>query len=237
MFLAPYYSQDGNTIAVSGSQASHFAKGVAGDFNPIHDEDARKFCVPGDLIFALLVQNFGVHERMAVRFLGPVGADVPLVFPEQCAPQFVITNEAGKALIDVQLGGEVAGDTSLGEALTRQYVAFSGHSFPDILVPLMADEGVMINPARPLVMYESMALEFDHLRLGKISLAPSDYALVVDGKRGGATLGFDVLSDGEVVGRGAKKLALGGLQPYDQTVMDQVISDYQSWKDGYAAIR
>ncbi len=40
---------------------------------------------------------------------------------------------------------------------------FSGHTFPDILVKLMADNSVMINPARPMVMYQSMSIDLHTL--------------------------------------------------------------------------
>ena len=47
-------------ISFSEQQASDFAKGVAGDFNPIHDPGAKRFCVPGDLLFAVLLHRFGI---------------------------------------------------------------------------------------------------------------------------------------------------------------------------------
>ena len=237
MFLAPYYSEKDSIFSISGQQASDFAKTLAGDFNPIHDEDARKFCVPGDLMFALVVQRFGIHKGMNFRFLGTIGANVGFTFPSSPLPEMEIANEKGKPVVDVRLSGEKNSSTELGEILIREYVAFSGHNFPHILVPLMADKGVMINPARPLVMYESMSLNFSRLDIQEVALKLSDTSLEVDGKRGNALLHFELISDGAVVGHGAKKLALGGLLPYDQQAMDQVVVDYEAKKASYLSAR
>ena len=57
MFLAPYFSEQNQAISVSAQQASDFAKKIAQDFNPIHNVGAKRFCVPGDLLFALVSQN------------------------------------------------------------------------------------------------------------------------------------------------------------------------------------
>ena len=57
MFLTPYFSTEDNQFQFTREQASHFAKKVAADFNPIHDEDNKRFCVPGDLLFAVLLQK------------------------------------------------------------------------------------------------------------------------------------------------------------------------------------
>lgn len=235
MFLSPYYSEKAGFISVSGPQASHFAKAIAGDFNPIHDEDARKFCVPGDLMFALVVERFGIFQSMNFQFLGTVGANVGLVLPDVSATEFQIVNDKKKPVVDVKLAGEKNDNPEPKEFLIREYTAFSGHNFPHILVPLMAENGVMINPARPLVMYESMSLNFDCLDVEQVTLRLSETSLEVDGKRGHVRLHFEVFADNQVVGFGAKKLALGGLQPFDQTAMDQVVADYEAKKAEFLA--
>ena len=74
MKLRDYYSENDGFIQFSREQASRFAKNVAGDFNPIHDPDSKRFCVPGDLLFACSLANFGLSEKMHVRFSGMVGA-------------------------------------------------------------------------------------------------------------------------------------------------------------------
>ena len=50
-----FYAQRGEYVVISAEQASRFAKGVAGDYNPIHNPGARRFCVPGDLLFTLVL--------------------------------------------------------------------------------------------------------------------------------------------------------------------------------------
>ncbi len=54
MFLDTYYSDKNGEFSFTREQASNFAKRIAGDFNPIHDEDNKRFCVPGDLLFSVL---------------------------------------------------------------------------------------------------------------------------------------------------------------------------------------
>ena len=78
MFLKPYFSNNDKQFQFTRQQASHFAKMVAGDFNPIHDEDNKRFCVPGDLLFAVLLQKEGVSQKMRFDFSGMVSDGVAL---------------------------------------------------------------------------------------------------------------------------------------------------------------
>ena len=55
MFLEKFSCELNNTIVVSAEQGSDFAKNISNDFNPIHDPLNKRFCVPGDLLFALAV--------------------------------------------------------------------------------------------------------------------------------------------------------------------------------------
>ena len=64
MFLDRFHSVQDGHVVISALQASQFAKEIAGDFNPIHDPDARRFCVPGDLLFAIVLARFGLSENM-----------------------------------------------------------------------------------------------------------------------------------------------------------------------------
>ena len=68
MFIEQFYNKNNNGISVSGEQASDFAKIISNDFNPIHDADSKRFCVPGDLLFALVVKHYGLRENMDFRF-------------------------------------------------------------------------------------------------------------------------------------------------------------------------
>lgn len=82
MFLDRFHSVQDGHVVISALQASQFAKEIAGDFNPIHDPDARRFCVPGDLLFAIVLARFGLSENMTFRFRSLLGENVPLKFVE-----------------------------------------------------------------------------------------------------------------------------------------------------------
>lgn len=82
MFLDDFHTLTDGRIRISAQQASQFAKRIAGDYNPIHNPDARRFCVPGDLLFALVLARFGLSQRMSFRFLSMVGDGTPLCFSE-----------------------------------------------------------------------------------------------------------------------------------------------------------
>ena len=73
MFLNQYNTtQAEGCFSFTREQASHFAKQVANDFNPIHDVDSKRFCVPGDLLFAKILMSEGVHSHLRVQFNGMV---------------------------------------------------------------------------------------------------------------------------------------------------------------------
>jgi hypothetical protein len=232
MLLEPYLSGDDPTPCVSAAQGSAFAKDLAGDFNPIHDADNPRFCVPGDLLFALVLTRTGLSSRMAFRFSGMVGADAPLRI-ETSAEQVLVRDRAGKTCLSVKRAGPSTHDPALIEALIRRYVAFSGHNFPHFLVPLMQRHGVMINPDRPLVIYEQMSFELSHLDRPPDAIHLTDSALDIAGRRGDARLRFDLTCHGERIGEGAKKLLLSGLRPLDQPALDGLVARYQGWAAAY----
>ncbi|MBD3670656.1 MAG: DUF3581 domain-containing protein [Gammaproteobacteria bacterium] len=231
-FLEDYY-QDAGAVRVSRQQASDFAKRIAGDFNPLHDADAKPFCVPGDLLFALVLNRYGLSQQMTFSFKGMVGDGAGLVFPDEVTDRFSITDEAGKEYMEIERSGNTTQDASLIQALIRRYVEFSGQTFPDILVPLMAEHGVMINPARPMVIYASMGIRMNRLDISDPQLNLSDSMLNLEGKRAGVTLNFNISAEGEVVGRGEKSLVLSGLRPYDQEAIEQLVQSYGLRKQGY----
>ena len=96
MFLDPFHSSNQNTISISAEQASSFAKSVSNDFNPIHDVDSKRFCVPGDLLFALVLQRYGLSQEMSFNFSGMVSSDTELLFPETPGDDFEILDGRGK---------------------------------------------------------------------------------------------------------------------------------------------
>jgi len=231
MFLEPLYSEEDGFVQISAEQASQFAKGISDDFNPIHDPDSKRFCVPGDLLFALVLSKYGLSQNMLFRFSGMVGASMPLVFPVSDASQLEIVNDKDRVLLHVERTGEVSHNPGLIEAMIRNYVVFSGHNFPDILVPLMAEQKVMINPDRPLVIYEGMSFQLDHLSFRNPQLELSESSLKVSGKRGDAELYFNIMDDGRSIGSGSKKLVLSSLREYEETVMQAMCEKYRSLKE------
>lgn len=230
MFLQSFFLQTGNQISISASQGSQFAKQICNDYNPIHDVDSKRFCVPGDLLFALTLHRYGLSQQMRFDFAGLVPADKELVFPQWNESELSIADSREKTYLSVQRQGSTSDNQSVIEQLVRSYVEFSGHSFPYILVPLMQQHQVMINTARPLVMYQSMSLNLEHLDLSSPLVKFIDADMEVDGKRGNVSLKF-AITDGEAtVGSGEKKLVLSGLREFDQQAMDQLILDYEARK-------
>jgi hypothetical protein len=230
MFLQSFFSQNGNQLSISAEQGSQFAKQICNDYNPIHDVESKRFCVPGDLLFALTLNNYGLSQHMRFDFSGLVPADKELLFPEWNTSELSITDSREKIYLNAYREGDVSQQQSAIEHLVRSYVEFSGHSFPYILVPQMQQHQVMINAARPLVMYQSMSLSLDQLDISSPEVKFLDAQMEVDGKRGNVTLQFSINDGGKAIGHGEKKLVLSGLREYDQQVMDQLILDYEARK-------
>ena len=115
------------------------------------------------------------------------------------------------------------------------HVQFSGQTFPHILVPLMVEKQVMINPERPLVIYESMSIDLDRLDFANPQLVADRADFNVQGKRGDVTLQFAVMADGAQVGRGAKTMLLSGLRAFDQEKIDALVASYEAGKADYHA--
>jgi len=235
MYLNDFHAIQNELIQITPEQASRFAKEVSDDFNPLHDPSNKRFCVPGDLLFALSLANFGLSKKMTFNYTGMVGKGVELVFPETSEPEMAIKDSNDKSYLTIETDGDSTSDMTLIEAFSRAYVAFSGHSFPHILVPLMKDNNVMINPDRPMVIYESMAFEFDKLDLNQPSLELVNSQLGVAGKRGTVRMEFDIIEQGEKVGHGFKTMVLSGLREYDQAKVDGLIELYENAKQAYLA--
>lgn len=233
MFLKEFYSGDSSCICISAEQASLFAKEIARDFNPLHDIDAKKFCVPGDLLFSIVLEKYGLSRQMNFTFSGMLGRDVSLNFPQTNAAEFDIVSSHHKTILSVSRSGELSQDKAMIEALIRDYVAFSGYSFPYVLVPLMSQQNVMINLNRPLLIYDSMSLEFKHFNFTQPKVEVLDSKLSVNGKRGEAHLYFQVKSDTEIVGEGFKRIVISGMRRYEEKPMQAFIDNYQTSKEVY----
>ena len=240
-FLNQFYLEDKNQLFVNAEQASAFAQTVAGDFNPIHYPDSKRFCVPGDLLFAIALSKYGLHQSMRFEFLDMVKANVGLDYPASIDNDGAIVHYAtdvsadksdAKPVMSINASGENLAHATKVETLIRKYVAFSGQNFPHILLPLMEEHNVMINPSRPLVIYQSMSFELESLDFSDLDLKLDSTSLNVEGKRGEALLKFVFTENGKQVGAGEKTLLLSGLRPYEEKAMSDLAAEYLNRANG-----
>ncbi len=231
MFIEQYYNQlSDEKINFTRQQASDFAKKVADDFNPLHNIDAKRFCVPGDLLFAVILAKAGLYQQMSFNFSGMVTDSTILKFPQKIHNNASIIDENNKEYLNIVASGECTTNQALITSLIKAYVEFSGQTFPHILVKLMAEHNVMINPTRPMIMYQDISIDMFTLTANNISLRLAKTSLTLEGKRGDAWLEFDLLSDNKIIGQGKKHMLLSGLRPYCQETIRQVIEQYNHSK-------
>lgn len=235
MQIQDYYQNNNGFFQVNREQASRFAKHIAGDFNPIHDPDNKRFCVPGDLLFSLILQRFGLRPEMRFSFSGMVDNQRQVKLIDDMQGGLSLQDEAGKHFIDVEYEGESTPSEEATMMLADAYVRFSGLTFPHLLVPLLEHQDVMINPNRPMVIYASMALHLETTTFENPSLEVMDTQLEVKGKRGNARLSFNIKSNQTIIGTGHKDLLLSGLQNYDEQQTHDLISSYEQRKAEYLA--
>jgi len=235
MLLAPFHSKKDNLISVSAEQASNFAKLQCFDFNPIHDTDNKRFCVPGDLLFSLALNIYGVSESMSFTFTNMVGADVGLIFPDTEADSIVVTNEQGKSVLEIERKGKITKAPHFIESLIKNYGQFSGQNFPTLLMPLMKEHGVMFNPKRPLVMYNSMSFEFDSVDFeNEMHIELADTDLEVEPKRAKSFLRFELFDGQKRAGKGIKRLVVAGLRPYEHEEITAFANAYEARRDNFS---
>lgn len=232
--LDQFYSVENQKVTISRAQACRFAKHVAGDFNPIHDHDAKRFCVPGDLLFAIILKQTGLSQSMKLAFKGMVGDETPLSIDNQHSGVNRVEDNNGKACIEFERDGLHTNNSELIQSLTKAYVEFSGQLFPDMFIDMMKRADVIINPNRPMVMYESMSLSLDSLDVEQVTLSLSSTELIAEGKRGQAYFRFDLVSDGVVVGQGVKHMVLAGLRPWSDADASALVNHYVGLKQQYA---
>jgi len=235
MFIDSYCNVCDGKVSFSRQQASDFAKKIADDFNPLHDVCAKRFCVPGDLLFAIALEKSGLYQEMKFTFCGMVTDGIKLTFPESIDTRAAIIDDKNKEYLTINVNGNSTKDSAAITSLTKAYVEFSGQTFPHILVALMAENNVMINPTRPMVMYESMSIHLDNLAYSNIKLELAQSTLTIDGKRGIADLVFDLIADGKKIGHGKKHMLLSGLRPYEQTTIDGIVNLYNDNKTKFSA--
>lgn len=229
MLIAQFVDLSQETLLFSAEQASRFAKQIAEDFNPIHDAGSKRFCVPGDLLFATLLSKFGLRRHLTCRFEGMVGDSVALHIQHE-GDAVSLVDDSGKSYLTLTSQGDKHADCQFVDQLICDYVRFSGQNFPHILQPLMQQHQVMINPQRPLVIYQSMALEFFEFPSTCPELRLSASELHIDGKRGNVVLRFEFLHQGQVIGTGEKRMILSNLVPYDNEQMQALVDLYNERK-------
>ncbi|HFE38646.1 MAG TPA: DUF3581 family protein, partial [Gammaproteobacteria bacterium] len=185
----------------------------------------------GDLLFALTLKHFGISKKMTFEFSGMVSDQTPLKFQELDNQQINICDNNDKVYLTAQRSGGNTNQRELINHFIQAYVGFSGQTFPHVLVPLMKAKGVMINPDRPLVIYNSMSLELDDLAMHQPSLELENSGLTVSGKRGDVCLSFNFIDAGKVVGHGEKNMVLSSLRDYDDEKIAQLVNTYNHRKE------
>ena len=233
MLLDPYYTQKDRTITITAEQACTFAKKECQDFNPIHNKDSKRFCIPGDLLFSLALKEYGASESMSFSFTSMVKDGVPLNFPKN-SDNISITNEQGKSVLEIEKAGDSNNNPDFIDSLIKNYVLFSGQNFPTLLMPLLEKHQVMFNPEKPLVMYNSMSFKFDNLDVtNHIHVKLADTYLEVENKRGNFFLHFDIYDDDKIVGRGIKTLVVAGLRPYEHEAITGCCDRYLAMRNSF----
>lgn len=228
--LSTYFQLENNTLSFSRAMGSQFAKQVAGDYNPLHNEDASRFCVPGDLLFAVVLLKYGISQVMQFSFENMITENSRIHLP---APSETLNfTDEKKSYITVKREGETNSEEAVIESIIQQYVAFSGEAFPHILVPTMSAQNLMINPKRPMVMYQNMSLQFDRVDIAAPALEPQTPIFNAEGKRGTVVLPFIWKDGDEIVGKGEKTMLVSGIVEYDKLAMDELIEKYNSSKQG-----
>jgi len=199
-------------------------------FNPLHDPENKRFCVPGDLLFSVLLHRYGLHEKIEVTFAGMLDKSAKVVLPEKLDGTTTLVDARDRDVLIATGSGASTTDEGFISELTEQYVRFSGKTFPDVLEPLMRQHDVMINPTRPLVIYQAMQLSMSQLTGSNLSVELVDATLEVEGKKGTVELLFRLNADGQLIGEGSKSMVLGGLRAYDADAMQGVVDDYNALK-------
>jgi len=233
MNMDKYYHLENSNLSFTRQQGSDFAKLVAGDFNPIHDTESKRFCVPGDLLFAVIIRHYGLRQIMGFSFSGMVNDEITLHLPKVQAREISIYDDNHKKYLSLSSNGDTSQDETLIDSLITNYVRFSGDTFPHVLVPLMKENNVMINTERPLVIYDHMRIALDTLDIDEVALSLAGSQFRLYGKRADVALNFDLNCNGERIGKGQKKMVMSGLREYDQSSIDRLVRTYNQRKENY----
>jgi len=233
MDLSEFYKMEGQYVSFTREQASLFAKSVAGDFNPLHNVETKRFCVPGDLLFAVALTELGVCQSMRFDFESMVTEQTRVMLPKELSGEFSLLDQNDKSMMTIHSSGERNKNSHFISALIEKYVQFSGRTFPEIIIDLLRKNNVMINPARPLIIYKDMVVEIERFPDGELELVFSGAVMNVDGKKGMVKLEFDLFVGGQKIGHGTKDMVVSGLRPYEQSAIDTIVNDYNATKEAY----
>ncbi len=255
MDITRYFEEKDGAVSFQETQASAFAKGVAGDFNPIHDPGSRRFCVPGDLLFSVLLYRYGIAQTTSLQLSGMLDGNTRMELPDEAVEVNHITDSRNRALLSLFFTGPRYPNKQFAALLSEQYVKFSGQTFPDILVPLMRRADVMINPDRPMIIYKDMAIMLNetvqnlfgdsddnaHGNLQgslvdslQLQLANSD--LSVNGRKGVVRLQFTIEVAGSQIGTGEKNMVLSGLREFEEPAMQSIVDQYNTRRHAYQSL-
>ena len=226
--LEDFFSKTDRDVTITREQASEFAKNIANDFNPLHDVDSARFCVPGDLLFAVVLKEYGISEKMHFTFSEMVDEKSQLHLPEP-SESFDITSK-DKVMLSVERQGKHIATPELVSDMINSYVSFSGKAFPEIVIDVMKSHNAMISPSKPMIIYKSMSIQLDNLDISSVNLVPTEPEFIRQNKRGNITLRFDLLHEGQRVGRGEKHMIVLGVREYCETSIQELLNIYTSKK-------
>ncbi len=226
MQLAHYFNIENQQITFTRQQASYFAKLEANDFNPIHDESSPRFCVPGDLLLAILLTKEGIAEQMHLSFSGMISEKNALTLSTHSDNSVKVHDASQKAYLKLERAGNIKKDPLLANKIAKKYIQLSGMGFPHIIVPLLKENDLMINPARPLVIYDSMSLTFFDFDFSEPNVQLTDASLTFEGKRAIVTLSFKFKEEERCIGEGQKRMICSSLIPYDEDVATALINKF-----------
>ena len=97
----------------------------------------------------------------------------------------------------------------------------------------MKENHTMINTERPLVIYDHMRISLDTLDIDSVTLKHTDSIFRIYGKRGDVALNYELSCNGEPIGKGQKKMVLGGLREYDQEKIDELVTSFEETRQAY----
>lgn len=226
MQLEHYFNIENQQITFTRQQASHFAKLEANDFNPIHDEASPRFCVPGDLLLAILLTKEGIAEQMQLSFSGMISDKNALTLYTHTDNSIEVLDANEKAYLKLERTGKIKKDPIWANKIAKKYIQLSGMGFPHIMVPLLKENDLMINPARPLVIYDSMSLTFFDFDFSEPEVQLTDSVITFEGKRGIVTLSFKFTEKGRSIGEGQKRMICSSLIPYEESVATALIDKF-----------